>query len=50
MSAHYHDPAHQYPSGIRALREAIIENIMNGLSVQEAFQVEAQLLTHSTQA
>ena len=45
MSAHYHDPANNYPSGIRALREIIIENIMNGLSVEEAFLIEAQLLT-----
>lgn len=45
MAAHYHDPAHVYPSGIRALRETIIENIMNGLSVEEAFKIEADLLT-----
>lgn len=50
MAAHYHDPANVYPSGIRALREAIIENIMNGLSVEEAFYIEAQLLTPTTQA
>ncbi|MNE56725.1 hypothetical protein D3C80_1516550 [compost metagenome] len=50
MAAHYHDPANQYPSEIRTLREAIIENIMNGLSVEEAFQIEAQLLSPSTQA
>lgn len=50
MAAHYHDPLNVYPSGIRALREATIENIMNDLSVEEAFQIEAQLLTPSTQA
>ncbi|QPN45508.1 hypothetical protein I5S86_01020 [Priestia aryabhattai] len=49
MAAHYRDPAYVYPSGIRALREAIIENIMNGLSVEEAFQIEAQLLTSPKQ-
>lgn len=45
MSAHYRDPANNYPSQISSLREIIIENIMNGLSVEEAFQVEAQLLS-----
>ncbi|POF41212.1 hypothetical protein B0D71_18445 [Pseudomonas laurylsulfativorans] len=50
MAAHFHDPANVYPSGIRTLREAIIENIMNGLSVEEAFQIETQLLTPTTQA
>ncbi|NER63962.1 hypothetical protein G3436_08700 [Pseudomonas sp. MAFF212427] len=50
MAAHYHDPANVYPSGIRALREAIIENIMNGLSVAEAFDIEAQLLAPSAHA
>ncbi|MNJ41928.1 hypothetical protein D3C77_368730 [compost metagenome] len=44
MAAHYHDPANHYPSDIRALRQTIIENIMNGLSVADAFQIEAQLL------
>lgn len=44
MAAHYRDPANVYPSGIRALRETIIENIMNGLSVEEAFKIEAELL------
>lgn len=50
MAAHYHDPANIYPTGIRALRETIIENIMNGLSVEDAFQIEAQLLTPMTAA
>lgn len=44
MAAHYRDPTNVYPSGIRALRETIIENIMNGLSVEEAFKIEAELL------
>lgn len=50
MSAHFRDPTNCYPSGISALREAIIENIMNGLSVEDAFQIEAQLLTQLTRA
>ncbi|MGE7993610.1 hypothetical protein ACQKPE_21750 [Pseudomonas sp. NPDC089554] len=47
MATHYRDQAHAYPSNIRFLREAIIEHIMNGLSVEEAFQIEAQLLVSS---
>ena len=44
VSAHYHDPANCYPSAIRTLREAIIENVMNGLPVADAFEIEAQLI------
>ncbi len=50
MAAHYHDPTNHYPRDIRALRETIIENIMNGLSVEDAFQIEAQLLMAPMQA
>jgi len=44
VSAHYHDPANSYPNAIRALRETIIEHVMNGLPVADAFEIEAQLI------
>ncbi|WP_163005572.1 hypothetical protein [Pseudomonas viridiflava] len=44
MVEHYAEHKEAYPKDIRALREAIIENIMNGMSAQSAFEVEAELL------
>ncbi|MHC2146490.1 hypothetical protein [Pseudomonas sp. 210_17 TE3656] len=45
MSTHYAQHANAYPKEIRVLREAIIENIMNGMTAEDAFLVEGQLLT-----
>lgn len=44
MSEHYFANRASYPVSIRVLRETIIENIINGMSVTEAFAVEAELL------
>jgi hypothetical protein len=44
MSEHYYANRADYPANIAELRETIIENIVNGMSVEEAFEVEAQLL------
>lgn len=44
MSEHYMANRSAYPASIRELREAIIENIMNGMAVEDAFAVEAELL------
>lgn len=44
MSDHYFSNRSHYPANITELRETIIENIVNGMSVEEAFAVEAQLL------
>jgi hypothetical protein len=44
MAAHYRINRAMYPETIRKLREAIIENIMNGMTVEDAFAVEAELL------
>lgn len=44
MSEHYFASRANYPAAIRDLREEIIENIVNGMSVLDAFAVEAELL------
>lgn len=44
LSDHYKANRSFYPANISELREAIIENIMNGMSVLDAFTVEAELL------
>lgn len=44
MSDHYYANRSNYPANITELRETIIENIVNGMNVEEAFAVEAQLL------
>lgn len=41
---HYKAHRAMYPQAIRKLRDAIIENIMNGMTVEDAFAVEAELL------
>lgn len=45
MSDHYYANRSRYPASITELREAIIENIINCMNVEEAFAVEAQLLS-----
>lgn len=47
MSEHYAEHRQAYPTAITSLRETIIENIMNGMATEEAFQVEAALLPRS---
>jgi hypothetical protein len=44
MADHYKVNRSSYPANISELREAIIENIMNGMSAEDAFSVEAELL------
>jgi len=44
MATHYKQHANRYPNEIRDMRDIIIENIMNGMDVEDAFLVEAQLL------
>lgn len=44
MADHYRINRAMYPEAIRKLRETIIENIMNGMTVEDAFAVEAELL------
>lgn len=44
MADHYKAQRAMYPQAIRKLRYAIIENIMNGMTVEDAFAVEAELL------
>ena len=44
MADHYKVNRSLYPANISELREAIIENIMNGMSAEDAFSVEAELL------
>ncbi|VXC99895.1 conserved hypothetical protein [Pseudomonas sp. 9AZ] len=44
MADHYKAHRAMYPQAIRKLRDAIIENIMNGMTVEDAFAVEAELL------
>jgi hypothetical protein len=48
MADHYAEHKDAYPTDIRTLREAIIENIMNGMSARTAFEVEAELLNGAT--
>lgn len=47
MADHYRVNRSAYPSEISELREAIIENIMNGMSAEDAFFVEDELLWKS---
>lgn len=44
MSSHYLAYIGHYPKSIKNLREPIIENIMNGMPVEKAFQAELSLL------
>ena len=45
LSEHYFAMRASYPDSIWELRKTIIENIVNGISVTEAFAVIAELLT-----
>ncbi len=44
MASHYAAHRDRYPKKIGNLRETIIENIINGMEVGDAFAVEAELL------
>lgn len=43
MSFNYFVNCASYPSAIRELRETVIENIINGMSLTDAFDVEVEL-------
>lgn len=47
MSDHYKVNRSSYPANISELRETIIENIINGMDVEDAFAIEAELLLQS---
>lgn len=44
MATYCKQHTNRYPKEIRDMRYTIIENIMNGMDVEGAFSVEAQLL------
>lgn len=43
MSFNYFVNRASYPNAIRELRETVIENIINGMSLTDAFDVEVEL-------
>ena len=50
MSDHYRAYRSEYPANIGKLREAIIENIMNGMAIEEAFGVEVDVIQQAARA